>query len=281
MQCNGTKFKENTDFAITAVSQIETFIVKKLRKKHRDGYLSEATADDSAVPVGSAEDYKKLRNYYYSLLKLMDIIHYNSSVTKSVYEAVFDLPKNCIVTITHADITDNRRIKKFSDDQLHIRYLGPQSGAKGYFLLKEALDQLWEKKQNFCLDVHFQPIEMAPYMEVHPRYAYEELTKIFEQTDVLVTPSIWFETFGFTVLEALSYGVPVVISGTVGAKDILVDGAGIVVDNLTPDRLCDTLINLTTADLKKMNEIIVQKQPIMQIEAMSKQIETDCYGWNL
>lgn len=97
----------------------------------------------------------------------------------------------------------------------------------------------------------------------------------------MVTPSIWFETFGFTVLEALSYGVPVVISGTVGAKDILVDGAGIVVDNLTPDRLCDTLINLTTADLKKMNEIIVQKQPIMQIEAMSKQIETDCYGWNL
>ena len=259
----------------------DSFIVKKLRKKHRDGYLSEATADDSAVPVGSAEDYKKLRNYYYSLLKLMDIIHYNSSVTKSVYEAVFDLPKNCIVTITHADITDNRRIKKFSNDQLHIRYLGPQSGAKGYFLLKEALDQLWEKKQNFCLDVHFQSIEMAPYMEVHPRYAYEELTKIFEQTDVLVTPSIWFETFGFTVLEALSYGVPVVISGTVGAKDILVDGAGIVVDNLTPDRLCDTLINLTTADLKKMNEIIVQKQPIMQIEAMSKQIETDCYGWNL
>mgnify|MGYP006914996714 CR=1 FL=1 len=45
MQCNGTKFKENTDFAITAVSQIERFIhCQKLRKKHRDGYLSEATA---------------------------------------------------------------------------------------------------------------------------------------------------------------------------------------------------------------------------------------------
>lgn len=122
------------------------------------------------------------------------------------------------------------------------------------------------EKQNFCLDVHFQPIEMAPYMEVHPRYAYEELTKIFEQTDVLVTPSIWFETFGFTVLEALSYGVPVVISGTVGAKDILVDGAGIVVDNLTPDRLCDTLINLTTADLKKMNEIIVQNSQLCRLK---------------
>ena len=82
----------------------------------------------------------------------------------------------------------------------------------------------------------------------------------------MVTPSIWFETFGFTVLEALSYGVPVVISGTVGAKDILVDGAGIVVDNLTPDRLCDTLINLTTADLKKMNEIIVQNSQLCRLK---------------
>lgn len=256
-------------------------VVKKLRKKHRDDYLSEATVDDSVIPVGSVEDYRKLRNYYYSLLKLMDMIHYNSSVTRSVYESVFDLPQHCLVAITHADINDNRRIKEFSDGRLHIRYLGPQSGSKGYFLLKKALDQLWEKEKEFCLDVHFRPIEMAPYIEVHPRYAYGELETIFEQTDILVTPSIWFETFGFTVLEALSYGVPVVISGTVGAKDILADGAGIIVDDITSDRLCNVLKNLTTADLRKMNENIVRKQPIMQIETMSMKIETDCYGWNL
>ena len=75
--------------------------VKKLRKKHRDDYLSEATVDDSVIPVGSAEDYRKLRNYYYSLLKLMDMIHYNCSVTRSVYESVFDLPQHCLVAITH------------------------------------------------------------------------------------------------------------------------------------------------------------------------------------
>ena len=30
-----------------------------------------------------------------------------------------------------------------------------------------------------------------------------------DETDIMVAPSIWYETFGFTVLEALSYGVPV------------------------------------------------------------------------
>lgn len=256
-------------------------IVKKLRKQHRDGYLSESTADDTANPVGTADDYKKLRNYYYSLLKLMDMIHYNSSVTKKVYESVFDLPNSCIVVITHSDIKDNRKVKDYSNDGLRIRYLGPQSGAKGYQLLKSALDKLWDVQQNFFLDVHFEPMESAPYIKSHKRYSYAELERIFDETDVLVAPSIWYETFGFTVLEALSYGVPVIISGNVGAKDILVQGAGVVIENIDAQKLFTTLQNITPDKLRAMNEIIVEKQTIMQIEDMSKQIETCCYGWKL
>lgn len=259
----------------------DSVIVKKLRKRHRDDYLSESSASETIKAVGSASDYKKLRNYYYSLLKLIDLIHYNSSVTKNVYESVFQLSNTCIVNITHSDIKDNRKNKSFTSNKMRIRYLGPQSGAKGYYLLKQALDELWEKKQNFCLDVHFTPIEMAPYIKVHDRYTYSELNNIFDDTDVLVAPSIWYETFGFTVLEAISYGVPVVISENVGAKDILVRNAGVVVEDITPHKLCRVLQNLSTDILTEMNKIIVGKQSILQIEDMSRQIENICYGWNL
>lgn len=44
---------------------------------------------------------------------------------------------------------------------------------------------------------------------------------VYDGMDVLVVPSIWKETFGFVVLEALSYGVPVIVSDNVGAKDII------------------------------------------------------------
>ena len=253
--------------------------VKRLRKQHRDGYLSESTANDTAAPVGTPDDYKKLRNYYYSLLKLMDMIHYNSSVTKRVYESVFNLPNSCIVVITHSDIKDNRKVKDYSNDCLRIRYLGSQSGAKGYQLLKSALDKLWNVQQEFFLDVHFEPMEPAPYIRSHGRYSYAELKKIFDETDVLVAPSIWYETFGFTVLEALSYGVPVIISGNVGAKDILVQGTGVVIENIDAQKLFTALQNITPDKLRAMNEIIVAKQTIMQIEDMSRQIETSCYGW--
>ena len=257
----------------------DSAIVKKLRKHHRDGYLSEVAINDSVDTVGTADDYKKLRNYYYSLLKLMDMIHYNSSVTKKVYESVFNLPNSCVVVITHSDIKDNRKVKDYSNDRLRIRYLGPQSGAKGYQLLKSALDKLWNVQQEFFLDVHFEPMEPAPYIRSHGRYSYAELKKIFDETDVLVAPSIWYETFGFTVLEALSYGVPVIISGNVGAKDILVQGAGIVIENIDAQKLFTALQKLTPDKLGAMNEIIMDKQAIMQIEDMSKRIETSCYGW--
>lgn len=253
--------------------------VKKLRKQHRDNYLSESTVDDSVKPVGTPNDYKSLRDYYYSLLKLMDIIHYNSSVTKNVYESVFKLPNNCIVSITHSDIRDNRKIREYSNNILRIRYLGPQSGAKGYLLLKSALDELWSKQKKFCLDVHFVPTEIAPYIKIHERYSYSDLKDIFDNTDILVAPSIWYETFGFTVLEALSFGIPVVISGTVGAKDILAEGAGIIIENITPKKLCKTLQDITQEKLEEMNNAIVEKQRIVKIEDMSKQIEKICYGW--
>lgn len=111
----------------------DSSIVKKLRKQHRDGYLSESTTNDTADPAGTADDYKKLRNYYYSLLKLMDMIHYNSSVTKKVYESVFNLRNSCVIGITHSDIRDNRKEKVYSTGKLRIRYLGPMGGAKGFF----------------------------------------------------------------------------------------------------------------------------------------------------
>lgn len=117
----------------------DSLIVKKIRKRHRDGYLSESTVDYAVKPVGTAEDYKKLRNYYYSLLKLMDVIHYNSSITKKVYESVFELPNSCVIPVTHSDIKDHRRIKECSGDFLRIRYLGPQGGAKGFFFLRRHL----------------------------------------------------------------------------------------------------------------------------------------------
>ena len=53
------------------------------------------------------------------------------------------------------------------------------------------------------------------------KFDSRSIAAVYDGMDVLIVPSIWKETFGFVVLEALSYGVPVIVSDNVGAKDIV------------------------------------------------------------
>lgn len=114
-------------------------------------------------------------------------------------------------------------------------------------------------------------------MKPHNRYSYMDLEKIFDETDLVIVPSIWRETFGYAVLEALSYGVPVLISGNVGAKDILVQGAGIVIKDLTVKNLYHALRNITSEQLTRMNNVILEKQEILKMSQVAEIIQAKCY----
>lgn len=253
------------------------FIIKKLRKQHRDRYLSENIPNDCGIPVGDAIDFIKLRSYYESMLRLMDIVHYNSTIAKNIYERFFEPFNYQVIGITHGNINDHRRIKEFCDETIRIRYLGPCGSAKGFFYLKKTLDRLWDERKDFYLDVPFLPPETSPYIHSHGKYGYSELESIFDNSDVLIVPSVWYETFGYTVLEALSYGVPVILTNRVGAKDILADGVGIVIHDTNSDELYEVLKDLTAETLRKMNKKIVENQKILTLEEMAKQMERQCY----
>ena len=106
---------------------------------------------------------------------------------------------------------------------MRYTYLAPAKPFKGYNLVKNTLDSMWNSgNRNFELNV-FDKIDFpSEYMNVTERgYKYEDLKDIFSKTDILLAPSLWYETFGFTILEALSFDVPVIITKFVGSKDII------------------------------------------------------------
>lgn len=245
-------------------------VVKILRRNHRKKYLNNIIQDkkDCLQVTNSPDDYLILRKYYLDMLSKIDCIHYNSSVTREVYERFQVHTNSMVFPITHGDICDHRKKKEFGQF-LRITFLGSDGGEKGFFCLKGALDKLWLKNKEFSLNLFFVPNELSPYMKIHDKYSYIELEEIFDATDILIAPSMWCETFGFTVLEALSFGVPVLISDTVGAKDILVDGGGIVIEDITEDKLEDVIEQLNSIKLQQMNATICDKQRILEIKELA------------
>ncbi len=53
------------------------------------------------------------------------------------------------------------------------------------------------------------------------KFDASSIAGVYEAMDVLIVPSIWKETFSLVTLEAISYGVPVIVSNNVGARDIV------------------------------------------------------------
>jgi glycosyltransferase involved in cell wall biosynthesis len=58
----------------------------------------------------------------------------------------------------------------------------------------------------------------------HGHFEADELGSVLDSLDVVVVPSLWYETYSFSLNEALAWGVPVVASGLGVMLDKIKDG---------------------------------------------------------
>jgi len=72
-----------------------------------------------------------------------------------------------------------------------------------------------------------------------------ELQCAYAATDVFVTPSICFDTFGLVNLEAMEHGVPVVATAFGGSPEVVLDGVtGYVVNPFDVPRFAERVASL-------------------------------------
>lgn len=256
-------------------------IIKSLRKRHNEYLYEESLGEDNEEVnrdknvLVYAEKYKKLREYYIDMFETMDVIHFNSSNTEKIFSQYFPVKKNGkVINITHSSIVDNKKNKKYTNE-LNIGYLGPITEHKGFFTLKTVCDQIYENNEyNFKLHIFASYKMKKEYMVEHAPYKYDELADVMNLIDILIVPSLWNETFGFTVLEALSYGVPVIVSKNVGAKDLISEGNSGIIYN-SSEELKEILMKImqnTKKEMEMMNEYILFNQFIKNIETHTKEL---------
>ena len=77
----------------------------------------------------------------------------------------------------------------------------------------------------------------------------EDKNKLFYNSDLLIMPS-WFEGFGNSVLEAMSFGTPALVS-RYGASPEVVDDSGIIINEIKAEIIKDKLIDFVNLSFEK------------------------------
>lgn len=201
--------------------------IRSLRQKYKK---------KKPIPKNSTQnienEYRAVQGYYRKMFDYVTRFHYNSSQSEEVFVQYLGDIAGDVIPISNRNISDRRKKRDFGKI-LRIGFIG-RGAYKGFNLLKDVLDGLYtDGMQGFECHVYFNPKEkMPPYIISHAPYKEDAMEPIYDNMDILVLPSIWKETYGLVVLEALSYGVPVIVSQNVGAKELLADreGMGIIVE---------------------------------------------------
>lgn len=181
------------------------------------------------------KDFEQLQKYYQSIFSLIDKFHFNSSISKKVFEKnLWEFPtENKIITITNASVNNSEiNIKKSTIK--NITYIGPYNEMKGFQKFLKLVEQDFKNKYQFQVWGDDNDINLPKRIINNGRFTDKERKKVFLTSDLVIIPSLCKETFGFLTIESLSYNVPVLVSNTVGSKDILEDKF-IYSDNLTLD----------------------------------------------
>lgn len=167
-------------------------------------------------------NYQKLLEYYKECFDLVDCFHFNSETTGLVYKRNLLTCKGKVVPITHNGIKDHRQHKDIHQNVLHIGFIGNSTPYKGLPLLISTLESIG-KSDSWDLAIWGGGVGKHSSLPIYykGKFGPSTIADVYDAMDVLVVPSIWKETFSLVTLEALSYGVPVIVSDNVGAQDIV------------------------------------------------------------
>ncbi len=133
-----------------------------------------------------------------------------------------------------------------------IGFVGELHPRKGVHVLLEALQQVDSTCELVLLgngDADYTAeLEDVAGRSRHPVHFLgfrDDVQDLYHWIDLLVLPSLNFESFGMVIIEAMRFGIPVICSDFGGMKEVVADGeTGLVVPAGDPQALADAMNRL-------------------------------------
>lgn len=168
--------------------------------------------------------FLSLQQYYFRMLNLIDVVLYNSNVSRNVYENFFDTTswETHVVHVTSNNIHQNGKITLKNNKINSIAYVGPYSEEKGfkqYVRFSQRFLSTQPNSQAFVMgdDINIQIKSLSNL----GRYDKKKFIRYLNEIDLVIIPSQWHETFGLIGLEALSTATKIIVTDCMGIADKL------------------------------------------------------------
>ena len=153
------------------------------------------------------------------------------------------------------NFVDSKQYKMELNNEGYFLYFGRVEKIKGIDVLLQAFEQLrdiqllvvgdgsyLESAIEYCREHKILNIEFVGHV------SHEKVKKYIEGAIAVIAPSIWYETFGLTLVESMSTGKPVIASDIGGMQEIVSHGSdGYLVEPGNVAELIDKVRYLSTS----------------------------------
>jgi len=168
---------------------------------------------------------------------------------------------NKVHTVYNAiDMKDFKTVHCFKNKEKSnktILYVGRLSYEKGLIPFINAIPLVVKENQN-ChflvvgdspirveLEYYAKKVGVQEYITFEGFVPYDQINKYYQISDIVVVPSIWYEPFGRTSIEAMASGRPVVASNIGGISEVIEhEKTGLLVEPNNSEELANAIIIL-------------------------------------
>ncbi|WP_421773379.1 glycosyltransferase family 4 protein [Gracilimonas sp.] len=217
----------------------------------------------------------------YYLPKMDEIISVSETQTKAMGADPDNLPKNFRILPNGIDAEAGRNMEKESnpDDEFRMIFIGRFENRKGVFELLEIYRRLQSEMLTKKISLKLigngpQYSEMNGFINehrldgvtIHKDVNDQEKNRLLLNSDLMIAPALYGESFGIVLLEAMALGVRVIGYGNEGYLTI---GKKYEIENFPPPGNRDALFALIKQHIKMPAEA-VKKLTSKGLEIASK-----------
>jgi len=248
-----------------AVSPSEALVLVDLKRRPL------ITTIHDIIPLVSENRFVFEKFYfkrYINAARMSDIIIADSYNTKNDLIKILNFSADKIIVVYPAiDLQKFYPVNKLNSPIKTILYHGGLIKRKGVYRVLSAFNLLLKNRNNIRLifsggGEEAQGLKsMAKRMGISENVIFlghiseEEVVKIYHMADVFAYPSA-YEGFGYTPLEAMACGVPVVTSNASSIPEVVGDAA-ILIDPNNDKEICDAISRVLDDD--KLRNKMVEK----------------------